>query len=202
MPQKNNNGGQIWFYEDSPAASLVAPLRGQYRLQPFAGRKPGQAHSVHTKSSGEMASLGADNSPVVCLVDLAQDDFSAVSGLADMPNVRLIGVVQGEGSIAQAAEDGNDPSVFAYLPSKASRALLEKTNAAAFANIELAARERAAREELERTQREMEELHRIGVALSAQHEVEALLDMILQKAREITGADAGSLYLVEEAAEG
>ncbi len=44
----------------------------------------------------------------------------------------------------------------------------------------------------------MEELNRIGIALSQTHEVGALLEMILTKAREITGADAGSLYLVEE----
>jgi HD-GYP domain-containing protein (c-di-GMP phosphodiesterase class II) len=44
----------------------------------------------------------------------------------------------------------------------------------------------------------MEELNRIGIALSQTHEVGALLNMILTKAREITGADAGSLYLVEE----
>jgi HD-GYP domain-containing protein (c-di-GMP phosphodiesterase class II) len=44
----------------------------------------------------------------------------------------------------------------------------------------------------------MEELNRIGIALSQTHDVEALLSMILSKAREITRADAGSLYLVEE----
>ena len=149
-----------------------------------------------------MLSPAADDAPVVCLIDLAQEDFSVVGQLADKPNVRLIGVFEGEQSAASVANGRDDTSVFAYLPSNAPRALLEKTIAAAFANIELAARERAAREELERTRYEMEELHRIGVALSAQHEVETLLDMILQKAREITGADAGSLYLVEEAAEG
>ena len=70
---------------------------------------------------------------------------------------------------------------------------------AAFANIELAQRERAARTDLKRTEREMEELNRIGMALSETHDVGELLEMILSKARQITGADAGSLYLVEEA---
>jgi len=44
---------------------------------------------------------------------------------------------------------------------------------------------------------ELEELNRIGIALSETRDVEQLLALILQKAREITGADAGSLYLVE-----
>jgi HD-GYP domain-containing protein (c-di-GMP phosphodiesterase class II) len=45
--------------------------------------------------------------------------------------------------------------------------------------------------------RELEELNRVGIALSETRDVEQLLDLILKKAREITGADAGSLYLVE-----
>ncbi|MGC1418449.1 MAG: HD domain-containing phosphohydrolase [Candidatus Acidiferrum sp.] len=46
--------------------------------------------------------------------------------------------------------------------------------------------------------RELEELNSIGIALSGTHDVERLLTLILHKAREITGADAGSLYLVEQ----
>lgn len=45
--------------------------------------------------------------------------------------------------------------------------------------------------------RELEELNRIGVALSETRDVDQLLELILQKAREITRADAGSLYLLE-----
>lgn len=45
--------------------------------------------------------------------------------------------------------------------------------------------------------RELEELNQVGIALSGTLNVERLLTLILQKAREITGADAGSLYLVE-----
>ncbi len=45
--------------------------------------------------------------------------------------------------------------------------------------------------------RELEELNRIGIALSETRDVDRLLDLILRKAREITGADAGSLYLTE-----
>jgi hypothetical protein len=44
---------------------------------------------------------------------------------------------------------------------------------------------------------ELSELNHIGVQLSAQRDIDKLLELILQKSREITGADAGSLYLVE-----
>jgi len=44
---------------------------------------------------------------------------------------------------------------------------------------------------------ELGELNKIGVALSAERNIKRLLELILSKSREITGADAGSLYLVE-----
>jgi HD-GYP domain-containing protein (c-di-GMP phosphodiesterase class II) len=44
---------------------------------------------------------------------------------------------------------------------------------------------------------ELQALNRVGIALSAQRDIDKLLDLILLKSREITGADAGSLYLVE-----
>lgn len=48
--------------------------------------------------------------------------------------------------------------------------------------------------------RELEELNQIGIALSTTRDVEQLLKLILQRAIEITSADAGSLYLVEQGA--
>jgi HD-GYP domain-containing protein (c-di-GMP phosphodiesterase class II) len=52
-------------------------------------------------------------------------------------------------------------------------------------------------EALGRKSAELHELNRIGVALSAQRNIRSLLEMILSQTREITSADAGSLYLVE-----
>jgi HD-GYP domain-containing protein (c-di-GMP phosphodiesterase class II) len=49
---------------------------------------------------------------------------------------------------------------------------------------------------------ELSQLNDIGVALSAERDIEKLLTLILQKSREITVADAGSLYLVEPAQDG
>jgi len=44
---------------------------------------------------------------------------------------------------------------------------------------------------------ELDELNKIGVALSAERDIDKLLEQILTKSRAITGADAGSLYIVE-----
>jgi HD-GYP domain-containing protein (c-di-GMP phosphodiesterase class II) len=48
---------------------------------------------------------------------------------------------------------------------------------------------------------ELSELNKIGVALSAERDIDQLLALILYKSREITWADAGSLYLVERGSE-
>ena len=45
--------------------------------------------------------------------------------------------------------------------------------------------------------RQLEELNRIGAALSAERDTARLLELILTKARRITDSDAGSLYVVE-----
>jgi HD-GYP domain-containing protein (c-di-GMP phosphodiesterase class II) len=48
----------------------------------------------------------------------------------------------------------------------------------------------------------LNELHRIGMALTAERDLKTLLELIVSKAREFTGADAGSLYLVERDSKG
>jgi HD-GYP domain-containing protein (c-di-GMP phosphodiesterase class II) len=50
---------------------------------------------------------------------------------------------------------------------------------------------------LDRKGGELHELNKIGVALSAERDINKLLELILAKCREITAADAGSLYLVK-----
>jgi len=46
---------------------------------------------------------------------------------------------------------------------------------------------------------QLEELNRVGAALSAERNTSRLLELVLTKAREITRSDAGSLYIVEQA---
>ena len=53
------------------------------------------------------------------------------------------------------------------------------------------------RQEAANRTKEVAELTRIGVALATERDYNELLEMILSQARQITGSDAGSLYLVE-----
>jgi hypothetical protein len=177
MPQR----AQIWYFEDSLAASLASPLSRTYSVKALPNRP-----SRRLFSAPESKDL-----PVVCFADLGAGDLSAVMRMARRsPRVRVIGV-------SRNGEPQDTAGCFATLPRRAKPSLVRKTVDAAIANIELAQRERAAQADLARTEREMEMLNRIGIALSQTHEAGALLNMILLKAREITGADAGSLYLVE-----
>jgi len=54
---------------------------------------------------------------------------------------------------------------------------------------------------LKKKKDELEELNKIGIALSSERDANQLLDLILEKSRQITEADAGSLYLVERGKE-
>jgi len=66
--------------------------------------------------------------------------------------------------------------------------------------IRLGQQLRCLQEELDLRSQELAELNKIGVALSAERDSNKLLELILSKAREITAADAGSLYLIEKSA--
>jgi len=55
---------------------------------------------------------------------------------------------------------------------------------------------------LARKSLELHEVNKIGVALSAERDIDTLFSTILAKSREITTADAGSLYLVKNGKEG
>ena len=58
------------------------------------------------------------------------------------------------------------------------------------------ARESAAEARVRSLKEAMRRLNAVGAALSSEHDLDRLLDLILSSARELVGCDAGSLYLV------
>jgi HD-GYP domain-containing protein (c-di-GMP phosphodiesterase class II) len=109
-----------------------------------------------------------------------------------LPNVRIVGIA--ESRFHDARVDG---AVYAYLPPQTPAGLVERMIDNALDHIHLAATRRDVHEKLLGATREIRDLNQIGAALSAEREVEHLLELILTKSREITRSDAGSLYLVE-----
>jgi HD-GYP domain-containing protein (c-di-GMP phosphodiesterase class II) len=190
---------EIWFMEGSLAEKLAAPLRENYDLCSLSAKK--QSAASLKSDPGCEANYG------VVLADIRDGaPVLPASWNGSGSNYRVIGVVPASGlgspkpSESQRAKAA--ASVFAFVSANASRQELEKTLGIAFENISLAARERNAREELEAAEREREQLNEIGIALSSQRDVRELLNLILAKAREITRADAGSLYLIDDDVEG
>jgi HD-GYP domain-containing protein (c-di-GMP phosphodiesterase class II) len=110
-------------------------------------------------------------------------------GAAPGERTRVIGVVE-------ADAPGPWPSSwYGLVPAGAAQPLVARAVANAFADLDATA-ERA------RLERELGELNAIGIQLSAERNLDVLLETILTKAREITRSDAGSLYLVEDAPDG
>ncbi|ACY14847.1 metal dependent phosphohydrolase [Haliangium ochraceum DSM 14365] len=81
------------------------------------------------------------------------------------------------------------------LPVSASRIAITVRHA--LAALELAGDRSVLAVSLERARYENEMLISIGRALSQQRDLRSLLDIILRRAREVSGADAGSIYVVE-----
>ena len=103
--------------------------------------------------------------------------------------LRVIGIV-----------DGSPPepwpsSWYFAVPARAGRTLLVRAITNAFDDLDAAS-------ERSRLEGELSELTAIGIQLSAERDVDVLLETILTKAREITRSDAGSLYIVEEQPDG
>lgn len=189
---------QIWYVEGSAAEGVVAPLEGRYELRGVGARAGNGARSA--REGSKPAAEAAHRSGIwVTEVDARGDAGKLPRGANDW---RVIGVVPAKYRPRGEASSARSGKIFAYVAEDAAPGVVERAVETAFENLELAKRERAARQALKIADREREELNEIGVALSAERDVNTLLRLILEKVREITRADAGSLYLVEEDADG
>ncbi len=129
-------------------------------------------------------------------------DASLSGALAEPPPPELgsgadrVGVlVLGEESLR--ADPFWTSRVFFSLPEDAAPPHLARAIQSLFRILEDRALSARARRSLSERTREIQALVDVGVALSAERDPERLLDLILSKARALTQADAGSLYLVE-----
>jgi HD-GYP domain-containing protein (c-di-GMP phosphodiesterase class II) len=172
---------QVWFTSGSVHRRWAGWLQKRYKV------RTGIPAAIDLQ---EIDSQSRNH--IVCVADPARNDLKRLRQFSKkLKTLRFIGTI-GAQAPARAAE------WFAWLPRNATRPLVEKTVAAAFESLELAEQRSAANDEVARTEKEMQQLHRIGIALSSMHDTDEVLEMILTEAREMTNADAGSIYLVEE----
>ncbi|MCC7492948.1 MAG: GAF domain-containing protein [Fimbriimonadaceae bacterium] len=121
---------------------------------------------------------------------------AALQALPARDNLALVLVAEVEQTFLSAEADAR---VFAYLNPKAPGHLQAKILRSALVTVRLRRQQEQMASGLQARDRQLKELNNIGVALSAERDVDSLLGLILSKARQITCADAGSLYLVEDA---
>jgi len=161
----------VWYVPNSPAASLLTGLPADFERRPLA----------------DLTLLAGAEPPGVLVVDAAGGEASALARAA----------AQGAGMPVVALVDAHVPetvaghSCYAYLSSSVSPPML----AAVLREACKGARVRAGTRE---SDTQLEELTAIGIRLSAERDLDALLELILTKGREITRSDAGSLYVVEK----
>ncbi len=187
---------QIWYRKGTPAALLAESVRHRYDLRPIS--PDDLTGGIEPKPSEALR---------VFLLDSEKEsrEFARRIRISD-PYSRLVGIIRGAhhsaspsaGSQSSSQSGLDNEAVFAYLSASATPQEIEKMIGITFENIELVERSRSASDALGVAEREQQQLNEIGVALSSERDINALLTLILKKAREITGADAGSLYLVDE----
>ena len=107
--------------------------------------------------------------------------------------------------VVVAADDGGRSAatqadrLFLAAPELApGEAPLLRALKSAGAHAEMAAANSAVGGSADAARRRLADVNRIGAALMAERDLDALLGMILTHARQLTGSDAGSLYLVED----
>jgi len=153
-----------------------------------------------SRLDGPSALSGLLGDPEVLIVAGAAELKQAAPALGDvLPGRRAALVVVGKGEEVSSTLEAI-PSLPVVLVAPISAVTLER--AARFAQ-EAAGRESAMSSlqgQLARRNAELFELNKIGAALSAERDINRLLELILDKSRQITAADAGSLYLVVKGA--
>ena len=113
----------------------------------------------------------------------------------EINQARLIYLLDSKGGLPAEAKG---VPVFSFLIPSMQFESLHRMIEAAFQNLFFARRQTTLEDDLQRARSEIDQLNETGIALSTQRDRESLLNLILQKSREITHSDAGSLYLVEE----
>ena len=92
----------------------------------------------------------------------------------------------------------NDPNVVAWLSSPLDPIALLTAVRTAGRIFEMRHELQTRLDAEERSSRETEQLLNIGLALGSERDITALQRLIVRKARELTNADSGSLFLIEE----
>jgi HD-GYP domain-containing protein (c-di-GMP phosphodiesterase class II) len=170
----------LYYFNPFAADAELRKLGGSYRLIPLE------------RVEGKLPALDL---PAVVLADAAENDLARLIKSGPKSDAWRV-ICLWDGDTPPPAKLNS--RIFAILPREVPSLILEKTVERAFEMLRAQEERLETRRELQRAVSDLETLNKIGVALSTERNTDALLELILSKSREITSADAGSLYLVDE----
>jgi HD-GYP domain-containing protein (c-di-GMP phosphodiesterase class II) len=161
-----------------------------------------QAEGVTVLPTASAEQLTTDGSPAVLILDVAS------RALFDSESVRRFIEAGGAVVLLGAPGEAEAPSLLpdqllaGYVPHPHTTRNLLLTLRAAYREAAARLESQRARHEAALRTREIKELTRIGMALATERDYNALLEMIISQARQLTSSDGCSVYLVEEDANG
>jgi HD-GYP domain-containing protein (c-di-GMP phosphodiesterase class II) len=174
----------VYYFRPSALSRVLRQLPGRYRLT-------GVPRDSDAAPSWDL--------PAVLVVDGREDDLRSLERRAPSGDSWRLIYLFDRPLPSRGRRNGH---LFAVLPRRSPRAALEQAVESAFQTLQLEEDRRRTGQQLRLVANELETLNRIGIALSTERNSDALLELILTKSREITGCDAGSLYLAEEKPDG
>lgn len=148
---------------------------------------------VKTVSVADLREVPAEEAKVNVLLI---DDVLASQGeyvRSDDPRTTLVSV-----GLVSKPEWFTDDRVYLHLPEEPSSLILMAALRRAYEHLQQRVRNIELESELAQRTRQLEEINKVGIALSTVRDHSELLSMILTKARELSRSDAGSLYLIDE----
>ncbi len=195
------------------ATVLVVHSEALTRSPAWAGARGLADVELRVTESGELDDVFiglADGRPTIVMLDAELAVQDTEGGLGVPANPELVGplrVVQlcargPDGALVRPGGGVPDTLLAGELRPEATPDELRAALRAAVREARLVAQCERLSLERGRLAREIRELNRIGILLSTERDAEHLLEYILTTTRDITSADAGSLYVVEEAEEG
>lgn len=148
--------------------------------------------SMTAEPIGSLSELPDEPGPRLVLLDTAL--CAGITDLPDSPGTLFIGL-----GLDGGCEIADNPEVRFHLQARPRAGALKKVlERAARMAIDHLEKEWLV-EQMQRVTTELDEIHKIGIALSTVRDHDVLLPMILTKARELSRSDAGSLYLLDQA---
>jgi signal transduction histidine kinase len=166
---------QVWYVPGSPAEAILAGLPDDFDRCPLA--------DVAQLSSAGRSGVLVDHQG-------GREGGELVRAAAQATGMPLVALIESD-----VTEVVPEHPCYAYLSASVSPPVLAAVvrEASTRARVKAEAREAST---------QLEELTAIGIRLSAERNLDALLELILTKGREITRSDAGSLYVVEKTPDG